>query len=174
MKLSRSLLLVLSSILFIAFVAGVAYKVSTDLKEKKVGSEMLAYMLKPEQTTLNVGDKVRVPVYLTGDVVEDATAFDLKISYDKSKLRLDKAEVGTFYDKPLTVKWEPKQAWFALAMTPEDPQKPAHSDEPMVILEFTTLAKTNQTQVSTSDSTVYVADTGGFHPQAGRVTLSIQ
>ncbi len=174
MKLSRGLALILASIIFVVFVSAIAYKVSVSIKENKVGADMLAYSLSPEKTNYKVGDKISVPVYLDGNEVENATAYDVKFIYDTNKLRLTNATPGTFYDKYLTVKWEPKEAWFALAMTPEKPQKQAHSNLPLMTLEFTALSKTSGTQISTATSTVYVAKTGGFHPKAGKVTLTIQ
>jgi hypothetical protein len=174
MKLSRSLLLFLTVGLVTVFVVAVAAKIYVSVQSSKVGNDSMFYTLSPEANELKVGEKVLVPVYLDGENVETATAFDVKFTYDPKKLKLTKSTPGKFYDKYLTVKWEDKEAWYALAMTPTSPKTTTNPEEPLLILEFTAIANTPSTVIQTETSTVYIAKTGGFHPQTGRATITIQ
>ena len=173
MKLSKSLILVLVVGLLTVFVVSVAIKVYWDVNHPFVPTPVLSYKLSPSQTALKLGSKVSIPVYLTGTGTSGITAFDVRVSYDATKLKLTGATAGTFFTKPLTVKWDLENAWFALAVNPISQTTPADLNSPLLTLQFTTIAKSASTVVSTGDSTVYVSKTGGFHPKTGVVDLNI-
>ena len=173
MKLSRSFILVLAVGLLTIFVVSVAIKVYWDVNHPSVPAPKLSYTLSPSQTSLKVGSKVSVPVYLSGSSATNTTAFDVKFSYDATKLKLTGATAGTFFTKPLTVKWDLNNAWFALAINPTGATTAAELNSPLLTLQFTAIGKSASTVVSTGDSTVYLSKTGGFNPKTGAVDLSI-
>ena len=173
MKLSRSLVIFVVVGFFAVFVGAVAFRIYRSVNAPSPAPvSSMSYKLIPDKTELKVGQKVSVPVYLSGDGSTNTTAFDVKFYYDSTKLKLTGATPGTFFDKYLTVKWDLKEAWFALAMSPA-PDKKATATSPLVTLEFTAVAKSPSVSVSTGASTVYVAKTGGFHPQSGTVNFTI-
>ncbi len=177
MKLSktvRSILLILAIALLSIFIVGVALKVYWNVTAPKTPKVNLSYVLKPSKTSLKVGEKVSVPVYLSGDNIDKATAFDVKFTYDTKSLKLTGVTPGTFYNKYIKVKWDQKNAWFALAITPSASVKTANPDSPLITLEFTAIVKSTSAGVSTGNSTVYIAKTGGFHPQSGKTAFGIQ
>ncbi len=174
MKLSRSLILFLAVGLVTVFAVSVALKIFLTVKPSQKQTATLSYVLTPAKTDLKVGDKITVPVYLNGDNAVSATAFDVKIKFDATKLKLTHSTPGTFYDKYLTVKWDDKLGWYALAMSPTTPKKLTHPELPLLTLEFIAIGKSSSAFVTTDASTVYVAKTGGFHPQSGKTTFTIQ
>lgn len=159
--------------LFTLFVLAVAAKFVMEYTRTAAYSK-LTFSLKPNKTQLSPGEKVMVPVYLNGENLDQVTAMDLTFNYDKSKLRLEKATAGTFYEKYLTVKWDDKAAWYAIAMSPETAVSAPEGNDPVMTLEFTAIAKTDSTTISTGTTTVYVAKTGGFHPKTGQTTISVK
>jgi len=173
MKLSRSFILILVVGLLTVFVVSVAIKVYWDVNHPPVPAPQLMYTLSPSQTNLKLGDKVSIPVYLSGTGATEANSFDVKFNYDTTKLKLTGATAGAFFAKPLTVKWDLKNSWFALAITPASPAVPIELNSPLMTLQFTAIGKSTSTVVSTGDSTVYVSKTGGFHPKTGAINLNI-
>ena len=174
MKLSKSLLALFLVAFLAIFVVGVALKVYWSVSNPAPTASKLAYVLKPSVTDAKVGDKITVPVYLLGQDAANVTALDVRFTYDATKLKLVSSVPGTFFEKYLTVKWDQKTAWFALAMTPSTPKKQALPASPILTLEFTAIGKTDSASLSTGASTVYVTKTGGFHPQTGTVSFSIK
>jgi hypothetical protein len=158
----------------IVFVLAVAGKIVISLTNGPVKASDMAYTLTPVESEYSVGDTISIPVYLNGDETENATALDIKFKYDKKKLQLVSATPGQFYDKYLTVKWDDEAAWYALAMTPSEEPRYSNPESPVLTLEFTALEATPATNITTDSSTVYIANTGGFHPQTGKATIKIQ
>lgn len=158
----------------VVFVLSVAGKLILSFKSDKVIATDMAYVLTPPESEYAVGDTISVPVYLSGDETENATALDIKFKYDKKKLELTGATPGQFYDKYLTVKWDDSAAWYALAMTPSEEPRFTNPESPVLTLEFRAIAPASATNITTDSSTVYIANTGGFHPQTGKATIKIQ
>jgi hypothetical protein len=173
MKLSKPLLGVVGVlVLVLVLVFGKNYFNKSKTVPTDTTSEY-SYSLSPSATDLTVGDKISIPLYINGENASSISAYDIKLYYDSSKLQLTDATPGNFFEKYITVKWEPKSAWFALAVVPGNPLKMADTDSPLMTLNFTAIAKTNETSVSTGTSTIYVSKTGGFHPQSDTVNLTI-
>ena len=162
-------------IIFVAvFAVGVGLKVYWSMANSKPVTPKLAYVLRPSKTEIKVGEHVTVPVYLTGDDTPRVSAFDIKFNYDTTKLKLVSAVPGTFFDKYLTVKWDQKTSWFALAMNPSTKKTPPTLTSPILTLEFIGVQKTDSTAVSTGVSTVYVTETGGFQPTSDSTNFIIK
>lgn len=174
-KKKRSKLLAsLIFIVFILFVFAIGTKIVIDLGKERSSVNTLSYVFSPTTTELSINESVTVPVYLTGQNLKKATALDVKFSYDPKKLRLVKATPGTFYEKALKVKWDDKEAWYALAITPGQEASIPNPAEPVIILEFKAIARGTSATVSTETSTVYIAKTGGFNPENAVVTFNIK
>jgi hypothetical protein len=174
MKRSKSILLLYSVVaLATLFFVLVGLGVYSSLNKPTLNTPQLSYSLIPSQTNVKVGDKIYVPVYLNGRDAYRVTAYDVKLYYDPTNLRLTKVTPGGFFEKYLTVKWDQKNNWYALAMTPGNPRVLAQPTLPILILELTTIRTTPSTPVSTVTSQVYLTKTGGFHPKMGTVSFSI-
>lgn len=179
-KLSKILIIVFG-IIFIVLVAAyfVAKKVQPVTAPQKslptpaVSEQNLSFKLTSTQSTVNVGDKIQVSVFLTGSGAENVSAFDIKIDYDKNKLELANATQGSFFAENLQIKWDLAKAWFSLARNPSSgASQPA---SPLLTLEFSALAKAGQTSVSVSPgSQVYVSQTGGVTPGSQTVSIIIR
>ncbi len=174
MKLTKISLIALALVVITAAVIMVIKSTGKPAPQTQTVQNLdLKYALSPSKTVYNVGDKITVPVYLAGVDAGRVTAFDIKFAYDNTKLKLDSAVPGNFLAKYITVKWDTDSAWFALALSPTNPRTDPQPSAAVMTLEFTALAKTSSSSVSTGVSTVYVTKTGGFHPQTGTVDLTI-
>jgi hypothetical protein len=156
------------------FVILVGIRIYMELNSPKFKTPELSYNLAPTKTSLKVGEKVSVPLYLAGKDAGKTSAYDVKFYYDATKFKVTKVTPGGFFEKYITVKWDQNQAWFALAMTPSKPKIEANSGSAILTLELTAIAKTAATPVSTGTSLVYLTKTGGFHPEAATVNFSIK
>lgn len=163
---------VLGVLVLVIILAG--FKVFLVSRTPKVETPELTYILSPTKTELKVGEKVSIPVYLTGKDASRVSAYDLKMFYDSTKFKPTKVTPGGFFDKYITVKWDQSQSWFALAQSPSNPRVPAQASLPVVTLELTAVAKVDSTQVATNASIVYLTKTGGFHPATGTVNFKIK
>lgn len=173
-KKSNKFALTFGVILASLFVILVGLKIYLELRSHNAMSKDLTYVLKPSKTDLKVGEKVSVPVYLSGKDAAKVSAYDIKLYYDPTKLKLTKVIPGGFFEKYITVKWDQKQSWYALALTPSETNTESRPDLPILTLELTAVAKSEGTQVTTGISTVYVTKTGGFQPKSGSVNINIK
>jgi hypothetical protein len=171
MRLPKPIIFLIVGLLFI-FVFAAIFKNSMVKVQPKV--PQLTYDLRPSATELTVGQTIQIPLYLTGDSISKATAFDVKFNYDETKLKLVSATPGNFYDKYLIVKWDIKSNWFALAIMPDKPLKNPDPTKPLLTLEFKAIAKSTSALLKTHDSTVYISQTGGFNPLTGSVNFIIK
>lgn len=174
MKKNNSLFLYVGFALVALFFILVGLKIYFELNFPKLVVPELSYVLSPVKTDLKVGEKISVPVYLTGKDAGKTSAYDVKFYYDATKFKLTKTTPGGFFEKYITVKWDQSQAWYALALTPSTPRVEAQPTLPMLTLELTAIGKTTGTPVTTGTSTVYLTKTGGFHPQTGTVNFTIK
>lgn len=174
LKLPRTFLSFVLLLFFSIFVVAVAFQVYLAWRLPKPVAPNLSFSMPLNQTTYKVGQKILLPLYIQGTMAEKITAFDVKLNYDPSKLRLVTATPGSFFEKYFTIKWDKKETWFALAKTPVKPEKLASVSSPLLTLEFVVLSKTDSATVSTGTSTVYVANTGGFRPNGGHVNLNLK
>lgn len=174
MKSSKQLPLyfILGALLLVGLI--VATVSMQNKKELLPKTPKLSYSLKPTKTELKVGERITMPIYLLEQDAAKAIAYDIKIDYDKSKLKLVSATPGGFLEKYMTVKWDLEDAWFAIAVSPTKPIPQARIDQPLLTLEFVAMAKSDSTLVSTGTTTVYVSNTGGFRPIADSKALVIR
>lgn len=172
-KNSRRVYVFLATALFVVFAVSVAVKAYLTINELADTKTKLSYSLKADKSEVQRGDKVSVSLFLEGHESASTIAFDVKIGFDKKKLKLVKATPGDFFAKYLTVKWDEETSWFALAQAPNS-QSPIDPDRPLVTLEFTALEGSPETEIKTLESTVYISKVGGFKPQSGGVVLKLQ
>lgn len=170
----KSPLFIFSIGVIIVLVTLFALKNYLQIKKPTVLVPNMNYVLSPDKVTISVGEKLTIPVYLTGTGTDGVTAYDIKFYYDRSKLRLNSTKPGNFFEKYMTIKWDQENAWYALAMSPGKPKQPANTSSPLLVLEFTALTKSDSAEVKTDTSMVYVSQTGGFRPKAGIVELRIK
>lgn len=165
----------ISSIIFaVIFVFLVIIRVYYTFNPPVPRQPAISYKITPSVSSLKVGDKTYIPVYLSGFGVSKVRAFDIKFYYDQSKFKLTNAMPGDFFANYLTVKWDKKDGWFALASSPSTAKTPVELNSPIITIELTAIAKSESTPVSTGTSTVYLTKIGGYHPPTTTTYLNIK
>lgn len=135
----------------------------------------VSFALKSTTASVKAGDKAEISLYITGSDAAAVSGFDVKVNYDKTKLKLDKASQGTFFDDYLVAKWDTNSAWFAAVYNPAKKFSGVHLSSPVLTLEFSAVSKTISTQVSTSTNSmvVFTTDSSSYRPPSANTTISI-
>ncbi|MDP3994612.1 MAG: cohesin domain-containing protein [bacterium] len=91
-------------------VLGLALVVSVSLKTP-------VFVFSPAKAELKSKETITTGVVLRGkeSLLKKVAVIDIKVEYDRSKLKLISAEPGTFFPVPLKAKWDEENAVFSLA-----------------------------------------------------------
>jgi hypothetical protein len=174
MKNAKQTLLFLAVGLAIIFVGAIILRVAIGPTKLNTIKPELYYTLETPKSSLKVGEKFKVNLFLDGTGVGQVNAYDLRLYYDKSKLSLENATPGNFFPKYITAKWDNTEPWFAMALSPGAQNMSDTVRSPLMTLEFKALAKVAETELTTTTTVVYVSNTGAFHPKTGNLKLSIR
>lgn len=181
-KLSLTLLIVMVVVVsvlmgaYIVFSRPPAFKPSQNNPAPvQTQQQAISVVIDAKQTNISVGNKVLVSVYLRGQDAEKITAFDFKLDYDKTKLKLVEAIPGGFFNKYIQVKWDLAAGWFSEAVNPSETRTNAKPELPVMTLEFTALSRSGSTLLSIkSDSLIYISGLGGESPISQNISFTIK
>lgn len=167
-------------IIYLLAAVGIVFLLSLSVKFKKekpnpvekTGYD-LKYILSTKNNSVATGDNFEVYLYLKGNDAAKVSAYDFKLYFDPDKLKLNSATPGNFIEKYMTIKWDLQNPWFAIAMSPSSKDKVALPEQPVAIFEFAALDKSGNFTISTANSTVYLANTGGAAPETATLEIKI-
>lgn len=115
-------------------------------------------LLSPAQGEVKVGNEFSLAVQFSGRDAGTVNATDIRLDFDKTKLKLINALAGPYFRQPLVVKWDTDNGRFALASTPTVSQTSVEGS--VVRLTFKALQK-GEAKIGFFDSQAYVSKKGG-------------
>jgi len=119
-------------------------------------------VLTPAKGEVKTGDEFSLSVRFSGRDAALVNATDIKLDFDKTKLKLVDALAGPYFEQPLVVKWDTDSGRFSFASSPTISSS-SSLERSVVRLTFKALEK-GKTEVSFLDSEVYVSGKGGVYP----------
>ena len=130
-------------------------------------SNAVSFTLSPNKFTLKSGETVESTVILGGplSLVKNVTVTDLKINYDKSKLKIVSAIPGSFFNHPWVVKSDTEAGLFTLATNPNTKGQVtlnASNQAEILKIEFQAISPVSNIKISFDEKTssVYVSKMG--------------
>lgn len=130
-------------------------------------SHAVSFTLSPNKFTLKSGETIESSVILGGPVslVKTVTVVDIKINYDKSKLKIVSFVPGSFFKKPWIVKSDKELGLFSLAISPDTKGEVSLNSlnkAEVLKIEFQALSEADNIKISFDEkiSSVYISRTG--------------
>lgn len=157
-------------VLFIAVLAFVLLK--------RYSTNDISFNLVTPRSDIVKGSEFTVDVALKDQIQDPVTAYEIFIQYDKSTLKLVRADNGGYFTDPLVIKWDLENGQFSAAANPsgfKDSAIKANMSNPLIRLTFQAMESATRSQITISDkSQLYVSQKGALSPGSVQLKFSVQ
>ena len=130
-------------------------------------SKAISFAFSPDKLTLKEGETLETSVILGGpeSQLKNVTVIDIKINYDKSKLKIVSFTPGSFFKYPWIVKSDKEEGLFSLAINPNNKGEVSlnSSNKAEVLkIQFQAISQADNIKISFDNkiSSVYISKTG--------------
>lgn len=130
-------------------------------------SKAVSFTFSPAKLTLKQGKTLETSVVLGGpeSQLKKVTVIDIKVNYDKSKLKIVSATPGSFFKYPWIVKSDKEEGFFSLAINPNNKGEislNSSNQAEILKIKFQAIGATSNVKISFDDkiSSVYISKTG--------------